>query len=631
MVGAAFEESWLLRKGEVILIASMEIRHNFIAINRGCKTMFRPIALVAIFLSISLLGNFCHAQGNLLKFSKFALEAKSDLGEAVFSYRLVSSSRSANVGIQLFAKRDDIKESIQYDLIAPVDSTGSPIILNLFRAQENRGSFRMPIPKGIYSGFKLILFEAPNGKTLDYSKLLYDSSIDPPNPPISIKLKIVTTQRRVVSPTLDISSKKIVVKPNADNTADVTISALVKIPKAMGKQGAGYWAMAKGTAGFSQVWLPLASAVPGADALDDYLKIPVSFEIKAVEKGLTSLDLGLFPDKMEKAIKWIINAVDIEIGGDQWVVKAPPNLMPPRVRVSNRSFHLTNGKPFDFYADNLAGKKGVGFVRGGNYGNAVTWTLYPALNSPNYFTLLGEMGCKYLRFSLNPNRYLAEPLYQHVIDQIIQNIWAASIYPIVTPQDLPDAPTLAERVEKGKRLLEMLATKYKGKSVWLEVCNEPHEFTVWKDWKPVAIRYVKTIRAIDPDAFVIVPFEDFSKDGRGAAKDPITEAAVDLYDGHAYLKPEEVAQNFKPPILAGLPVLIGEYGGGGYEYLSQMDMAMQSLPPGLVAAGPWAFTIPGQDSLALVQDGSTASLKMTPSGQAVFDDYALWNAGKRKH
>ena len=591
--------------------------------------MFRSCALIAILLTVSWPGIDCHAQGKLLKFSKLSLEAKSDLGEAVFSYRLATSSRSANVGMQLYAKREDVKDHDQYDMISPINSDGSPVILNLFRGRENRGSFRMSIPIGVYGGFRFILFESPDGKTTDYGRLLYDSSLDLPNPPISIKLKITTTQRRIVSPILELSPKKMVVKSNADSTADVTISAFVKIPKAMGSQGTGFWAMAKGSAGFSQVWLPLSSAVPGGDALDDYLKIPVSFVIKGVEKGLKSLDLGLFPDKMEKAIKWIVNGVDLEIGGEQWVIKAPANLMPPRVRVSNRRFHTLNGKPFDFYADNLAGKKGVGFVRGGNYGNAVTWTIYPALNSPNYFTLLGEMGCKYLRFSLNPNRYLAEPLYQHVIDQIVQNIWAASIYPVITPQDLPDAPTLAERVEKGNRLLEILAAKYKGKSVWLEVCNEPHEFPVWKDWKPVAIRYVKTIRAIDPDAFVIVPFEDLSKDGRGAAKDPITGVSVDLYDGHAYLKPEEVERNFKPAILAGLPVLIGEYGGG-YEYLSQMNLAIQNLPPGLVAAGPWAFTIPGQDSLALVQDGSSASLKMTPSGQAIFDDYALWNAGKRK-
>ena len=177
----------------------------------------------------------------------------------------------------------------------------------------------------------------------------------------------------------------------------------------------------------------------------------------------------------------------------------------------------------------------------------------------------------------------------------------------------------------NKQLQELIDA---GQSVWLEICNEPHEFNTWAAWKPIAVRYVKAIRDIDPDAFVIVPFEGYGKDGREAAKDPIKDVEVDLYDGHAYVQPDEVAKLYAPAIEAGLPVLIGEYGGGG-EYLGRMDVALEKLPHGLMAAGPWAFTVKGEDALPLVEDGSGDTLTFTAAGQAIAHDYAAWNEGKR--
>ena len=76
-------------------------------------------------------------------------------------------------------------------------------------------------------------------------------------------------------------------------------------------------------------------------------------------------------------------------------------------------------------------------------------------------------------------------------------------------------------------------------------------------------------------------------------------------------------------------MLIGEYGSTDAGYLSKMDLALQKLP-GILAAGPWAFTIKGQDTLPLVEDGSTATLKFTAAGKAIAADYAAWDAGKKK-
>ncbi|HZU76822.1 MAG TPA: cellulase family glycosylhydrolase [Dehalococcoidia bacterium] len=428
------------------------------------------------------------------------------------------------------------------------------------------------------------------------------------------------------SPTLTFPPNPLVTA-NGDGTYTVAIPALVKVPAGYSAPDNGLWAMAKGDAGFSQVWAALKNAQASQDPQNPFERIPVQFTLKSVKPGLWNEQFGLFTNQWGNPLAWIYPGMDFEVGGDSWEHKAPADRIPPRLRVEHGRFVTASGTVHRFYADDPAGSSAVTFLRGGNYGNALDWTLTPALNTPGYFTLLGDMGCHFVRVLFSPDRYLSETAYTHAVDQVVQNIWAAGLYPLIAPQDLPQGDTLEARAAGGLKVVQALAEKYKGRSVWLEVCNEPHEYGAWAAWKPVAERYVKAIRAIDPDAFVVVPFEGWSKDGRAAARDPITDVAVDLYDGHAYVDPAQVSELFGTPARAGLPVLIGEYGGGA-DYLRKMDLALQRIPR-LMAIAPWALTVKGQDSMPLIADGSTAVLRFTPAGQVIADDYARWDAGKK--
>jgi hypothetical protein len=322
--------------------------------------------------------------------------------------------------------------------------------------------------------------------------------------------------------------------------------------------------------------------------------------------------------------------LDFEIGGDAWETKS--DRMPPRLRFLDGRFVVVfdhgTPQPAVMYADHRSALKAVSFIRGGNYGNALDWTTQPALDTAGYFALLGEHGCRFIRVLFDPDRYLNQPLYAHAIDQVVQNIWQAGEYPLISPQDLPTADDPGKRIELGQEVCRKMAQTYKGTSVWIEVCNEPHEFTTWAQWKPVAEEYVKTIRGVDPNAFVVVPFEFWSKDGSGAAADPIRDVRVDLYDGHAYVAPGDVQSRFGPAAKAGLPVLIGEYGGDA-DYLTRLDRAIQNMTPQPVAVAPWAFTIPGQDKLPLVASDSGAHLEFTPAGQAVVNDFDAWLSGRK--
>ena len=275
-------------------------------------------------------------------------------------------------------------------------------------------------------------------------------------------------------------------------------------------------------------------------------------------------------------------------------------------------------------------RSAVKFLRGGNYGNSICWTIDPALNDPAFFRQLKQIGLRFVRCNFDADRFLGEPLYQNVIDQFAQNVWAAGMYPIICPQEFPKASSDPLRLYKTTGLMRLMAERFKGQPVWYEIMNEPFLLQQWSTWKPFAIKWVRAIRQIDPEAFVIVPFEGWCADGRGAAQDPIREVRVDLYDGHAYINPSEVAVRFGSAIRAGLPVMIGEYGGDTATYLRQMNKAIQDLPGALMAVAPWAFTIYGMDGLPLIESFTSNGLKFTAAGKPVADDYALWNMGQKR-
>lgn len=559
-----------------------------------------------------------------LKLTAMSIKASADMADVTISYAFDASNRSANAALQIYAHRDDITDQDKWETINPSNPDGQPLILHIYRGLVAKGSFTVKLPRGKYGACRLLLFGSPDGKSIDFRDVLYDSSNDPARSHLNLDLTVSSSNSRILKPTLVAGIPEVVSR--GIDRYEVIIPATVKVPAQYAGSDTGFWAMAKSAAGFSQVFAPLKEAHASSDPADPYKLIPITFRINNLSAGVSTFDYGLFHESWGDPIQWDWHAADIEAGGGSWVQPAPQDFLPPRLRVIGGRFVTTSGALYDFYAKSPAAQA-VSFVRGGDYGNAICWDTFPQLDTPGYFVLLRDMGCRFIRFNFNPDRYAGEPLYQHAVDQVVQNILSAGLYPIISPQDLPAADTVSLRVIRGLAVVRAMARKYAGQSVWLEICNEPKEFATWEEWKPVAEQYVREIRQIDPDALVIVPFEAYSKDGRGAARDPITSTPVDLYDGHAYLDPADIQTNFKPAIDAGLPLIIGEYGGDTPEYLHAVDRALQSLH-GLLAAAPWAFTIPGQDSLPLIKDGSTAQLVYTPAGEAIAHDYARWDAGR---
>jgi len=554
--------------------------------------------------------------------SQFTLDAKAKLGQVTFSYDIVPSNHSADAVMQMF-----INVAGTWQEFTPSDDNGA-IVFHLYKGLDCNGTFKINLPKGTYTAYRIILFNSPDGKTPDFNHTLWDSIKEKHLPVPKLDITVVSSAAPINSPTITYPPNPIE-QPGTNGLSDVTIPAIVKYPKDYQVEGGGFWVMAKGTGGFSQVWADPKNAVQSGGADPSYYQIPIDFVLKDVKPGMWNVQFGLFKPSFGNPIAWLYPGLDFEAGGSSWIEKAPARRIPPRLKVASGQFETLAGTPYNFYSDLPAAKKSAAFVRGGNYGNAITWTSQPALDTPGFFTLLSEAGCRYIRFNFDPDKYLRQRAYRDSVDQVIQNIWSAGLYPVIAPQDLPSGDSLQQRVDQGQHLLAMVAAKYAGQSLWIEECNEPQEFQSWAQWKPVAEKYLKTIRALDPSAFVIVPLEYYSKDGGGAAASPITDAHVDLYDAHAYIDPTKVTAAYSSALKGGLPMMIGEYGSTDPDYLHEMDRAFQQLNPAPMAVSPWAFTIKGQDSLPLVEDGSTARLILTPSGQAIAKDYSSWDNGHR--
>jgi|GEM_PF-5480421 hypothetical protein len=559
---------------------------------------------------------------NELPLSQFSLAARAKLGQVTFTYDIVPLNRSDDAVMQMY-----LNVGGEWQEFTPANSSGN-IVFRLSNNLHCAGTFNINLPKGKYTAYRILLFSAPDGKNADYSHTIWDSSKEKKISLPTLNIDVLSSAAPIISPIITYPPNPSEQK-NPDGRYDITIPAIVKYPKDYVVDGGGFWVMAKGSGGFSQVWADAKNAISNGTADASFYQIPVNFVLKDVKSGVWNVQFGLFKPSFGDPIIWIYPGLDFEAGGSAWVSSSPTGRIPPRLKVVDNRFTLLSGAPYNFYAGSPLSTKAAAFVRGGNYGNAITWTMQPALNTPGYFALLSGAGCHYIRFNYDPDKYLRQRVYQDSVDQVVQNIWSAGLYPIIAPQDLPKGDTLEERINQGRRLMGMVATKYAGKSVWIEECNEPHEFSTWAQWKPVAESYCKTIRSVDQNAFVIVPFEGFSKDGSGAAASPITDVHVDMYDGHAYLDPSKVNSAFAGAIKAGLPVLIGEYGSNDPGYLHAMDRVFQQLSPSPMAASPWAFTINGQDSLPLVADGSTAHLVLTPAGQAIANDYSKWNNGQK--
>ncbi len=123
------------------------------------------------------------------------------------------------------------------------------------------------------------------------------------------------------------------------------------------------------------------------------------------------------------------------------------------------------------------------------------------------------------------------------------------------------------RLDEAKEFFTEMATKYKGvNNVIYEIFNEPSNQPVdytWADVKAYSEEVIKTIRAIEPNAVILVGTPRWSQDVDAAADDPIVGYDNLMYVLHFYAATHKESLRAKGDyaLSKGLPLFVSECAG----------------------------------------------------------------------
>lgn len=560
-----------------------------------------------------------------------------DLGEVNFTFKITGSAKPIDANmLQVYMRRNyknpDGTAAVKWDLIEAKDKDGNYIKFSIFPNDIQNYSFTINPEIGFYDRFRFIFFGV--GWTILADQMAASGSFE-----------VVTKQIRVKKPFIEVDYTK-VQNPSADGK--LRIPFIIKFPANTWTADGGWWAMAKGGGNgvsiYKQPWIKYATKVNGvvtptantkvADGPDNYWYNESEFVIDYPEiNGLFNIQFGLFDNTWKEAYNWIWPGFDFEVGGDSWVTVCPTDKLPPRLRVKNGQFVRLDGRPFNFY-EGTKGGDAIKAVRGGNWGNAYGWTKTPALNKSGFFGSLNYMGLKWCRFLFNPDWYTEDITYRHRVRDSIGKILVGGLYPLVGPHNLHTKfDSIAERNQKFLELCEMIANDWKGMPIMYAIASEPKELVGgWAECKPLWEEAARRIRAIDPDAFIIVPTKGYSKtDTTDEANNLIDPNLVDAYSWHPYVRADNIYAWLRPLLDKNVGVIIEEYGCGSIEWQRSINVEMQKLSkiyPNLLAFAQWAYTSKGQDSCYMVEDGSVANLVLTDAGNMHKSCIQKWDNGE---
>lgn len=156
-----------------------------------------------------------------------------------------------------------------------------------------------------------------------------------------------------------------------------------------------------------------------------------------------------------------------------------------------------------------------------------------------------------------------------------------------------------------------MAKKYKSnKNVIYEICNEPNGGTSWSQIKSYAKAVIKEIRAIDPNAIIIVGTPTWSQDVNQAAKSKITGYKNIMYSFHFYANThkDSMRNKLESAVKVGLPVFVSEFGiseasGNGSVSTSQGDKWISLLNKYEISYVCWNLSNKNETS-ALIKSSS---------------------------
>ena len=240
---------------------------------------------------------------NEMSFSTFKLGEEAKLGQVTFNYDFVPENSSHNAVMQMF-----LHVGGAWEKFTPTDANGT-IVLKLFQGLDNAGAFVIDLPKGYYNEYRIILFDAPDGQNADFNHVLWDSSLEKKMPLPALNLTVTSSVAPVNSPTLAYPPNPLE-QVQGNGLTTVTLPVLVKYPVDYNVENGGFWVMAKGDAGFSQVWADQKDATQSSDVQNPYYEISTNLTLKDLKAGVWNAQIGIF-DQSERqpispaAVQWL--------------------------------------------------------------------------------------------------------------------------------------------------------------------------------------------------------------------------------------------------------------------------------------------------------------------------------------
>ena len=155
-----------------------------------------------------------------------------------------------------------------------------------------------------------------------------------------------------------------------------------------------------------------------------------------------------------------------------------------------------------------------------------------------------------------------------------------------------------DKKSEAIQFFDTYSKKYKDQSnIIYEICNEPTG-TPWNQIRPYAVDVIKTIRANDPDAIIVVGTNTWSQDvdevatNGGKLDDPNVMYTIHFYSGsHG----ESLREKVRTALKAGTPVFCTEFGvcdasgNGGFD-LEEADRWIDFFEENGISYCCWSFS-----------------------------------------
>lgn len=281
----------------------------------------------------------------------------------------------------------------------------------------------------------------------------------------------------------------------------------------------------------------------------------------------------------------------------------------------------------------LCNQNGQKVVLRGMSSHGIQW--YPQFASEGAMAYLTSRGANLFRVAA----YSAEGGYTSDPGGVLEKTFAAAdnaikndMYVIIDWHILSDGDPLTN-ADKGKEFLKKTAERYKDSpAVIYEICNEPNGNVSWSgNVKPYAENIIPAIRAIDPDAVILVGSPQWSQNVNEAADDPLGFENI-MYTCHFYAGThgQWLRDRIDYALSKGAPIFISEWGtssadGNGGVFINESREWLDFLNQRGISWANWSLCDKSETSAAInpgaSADGVWDDGDLSESGKFVFENF----------